>query len=482
MRIFRILIVFLIPCSIVAQSQDQLFLEKHLRILSSDEMKGRKTGEDSYLVAARYVAEELRSYGIQAAGEQDYYQQVPFKKIKPAVSGSLTIHDQQFVHGEDVLITRGPQDTVPMEVIFAGYALPEDLENENIDVKGKFVLARQGGPETTDPGAVFGLSRDKREYLQQKGALGLIETYSLRVPWAYLKDYFVRESLALWSPSDTSNFYYSLLNKGLDDLGVDSTTHMLTGQIEYHPNPIIKINSPNVIGMLEGTDPSLKDEYVIVSAHLDHVGIGKANSEDTIFNGARDNAIGVSSLLYAANQLSKNPPKRSIVFIAFTGEEIGLLGSEYYAEHPVIPLSQCIYNLNCDGAGYNDTTLVSIFGLERTGTKELIVQACSEVGLEVFGDPAPEQNLFDRSDNVSFAKKGIPAPTFSPGFKEFDQAIMANYHQPSDEFSTLNMNYVYKFAQAFAKTAQLVADREERPHWSEGDKYEEAFQNLYGKE
>lgn len=246
------------------------------------------------------------------------------------------------------------------------------------------------------------------------------------------------------------------------------------------------INSYNVAGLIQGSDPKLKDEYVLLTAHYDHVGVGKQGgqpytAEDSIFNGARDNAFGTVALLTAAEALSKNPPKRSVLIVALTGEEVGLLGSKYYAANPLLPLNKCIFNLNSDGAGYNDTTIVAVMGLDRTGARAEIETASKAFGLGVFADPSPEQGLFDRSDNVSFAKEGIPAPTFTPGFREFNGDIMKNYHQVSDNPETINFNYLLKFSQAYTYTARLIADRKVAPQWLAGDKYEPAAKKLYGK-
>jgi Zn-dependent M28 family amino/carboxypeptidase len=137
--------------------------------------------------------------------------------------------------------------------------------------------------------------------------------------------------------------------------------------------------------------------------------------------------------------------------------------------------------MNSDGAGYNDTTIVSVMGLERTGAKVEIETASKAFGLGVFADPSPEQGLFDRSDNVSFAKEGIPAPTFTPGFKEFTGDIMKYYHQVSDNPETIDFNYLLKFSQAYTYATRLIADRKVAPQWSAGDKYEPAAKKLYGK-
>lgn len=246
------------------------------------------------------------------------------------------------------------------------------------------------------------------------------------------------------------------------------------------PAPAV-VDAKNVAGAIEGTDPVLKNEWIVISAHYDHVGVNKAAGADSIFNGARDNAIGTTAMLHAAKFFGKNRPKRSILFLAVTAEEKGLLGSEWYSNHPLIPLKQTVFNLNCDGAGYNDTTIVTLIDFNRTSADESLKEACAAFGLTLKGDPAPEQNLYERSDNLNFAVKGVPAVDVAPGTKAFDQELFKYYHQPADEVSSLNMNYVTKFHQSFVYAAYLIANAKDRPQWKPGDKFEEAGKKLYGK-
>jgi Zn-dependent M28 family amino/carboxypeptidase len=240
------------------------------------------------------------------------------------------------------------------------------------------------------------------------------------------------------------------------------------------------INSQNVIGLVEGTDPILKDEYIIYSAHYDHVGIGTADKTgDTIYNGARDNAVGTTTVLSMAENLAKYPTKRSALFILFTGEEKGLLGSKYYVENPVLPLHQMVYCFNSDNAGYNDTSLATIVGLSRTTASEHIKSAATAFGITAIDDPAGEQGLFDRSDNVNFANKGIPAPTFSLGFTAFNGDVTKYYHKPGDEANTLDYDYLLKFFQAYVLAGRNIANDPATPVWTAGDKYEAVGKTLY---
>ncbi|MEM9528447.1 MAG: M28 family peptidase, partial [Bacteroidota bacterium] len=246
-----------------------------------------------------------------------------------------------------------------------------------------------------------------------------------------------------------------------------------------------KIESFNVGGVLEGADPELKDEYMIMTAHFDHVGVGKQGGgafteQDSIFNGARDNAFGTISLLASARAFAEKKPRRSIIILAVTGEEMGLLGSKYYAENPLIPLKNTIYNFNTDGAGYNDKSAIVLMGAGRTGIDEEVETAAAVFGKTVIGNPAPEQGLYDRSDNVSFAAKGVPALTFSQGFAEMDEEIFKYYHQVTDNPESIDMDYLREYCQIYTLAARLIANKDKRPYWVEGDKYEEAGDKLYG--
>jgi len=256
-------------------------------------------------------------------------------------------------------------------------------------------------------------------------------------------------------------------------------------EVRYRDGGEVKtraVKSQNVIGIVEGTDPKLKEEYIIYSAHYDHVGIHKSNDpNDSIFNGARDNAVGVTTVLSMAENLAKYPTKRSALFILFTGEEKGLLGSRYYVENPVLPLDKMVYCFNSDNAGYNDTSVATIIGLPRTSAEKNIKESVAAFGLEAIDDPAAEQGLFDRSDNVNFAAKGIPAPTFSLGFRSFSGGVTKYYHQPGDEANTLDYDYLLKFFRAYVLTGRSIANDAKTPFWTAGDKYEAVGKTLYKK-
>lgn len=462
--------------------------EMHLRFLASNELEGRKTGTQGNMVAARYIAEYFRLHGVTPLGEAgSFYQNIAFERSVPPSQGMVTIDSITLEHGSDAVILRG-SEVIDGELVYAKYAWQDDSYDDfsDIDVEGKYVLALLGTPAGESVQEAFGLVRQKRSLLKEKGAKGLIEIYKGQYPWNYLVGFLNSEQTILKSPGeqDDPSFSYAMLGP---EIGFNAEEFPVgrTMSVTIQEEGLVRstVLSPNVVGWIEGSDPDLRDEYILLSAHYDHVGIGNANAQgDSINNGARDNAIGVSAVLEAAADLSANPPRRSVILAAFTGEEIGLLGSEYYAEFPPVPLDKTVFNLNCDGAGYHDTTIVAVMGLNRVGAAEEMTQAASTFGLGIFADPAPEQNLFDRSDNVNFAREGIPAPTFTPGIREFNADVQKYYHQPNDEVNSLNLSYVDRFVKAFGLAARLIADKDERPRWSVGDKYEAAFKALYGEE
>ena len=246
--------------------------------------------------------------------------------------------------------------------------------------------------------------------------------------------------------------------------------------------------SQNVLGVIAGSDPQLKDEYVMLLAHYDHVGTGDhgggmrpPTEADSIYNGARDNGMGVVALLHAARTLAADPPARSVVLFAAGAEEMGLVGSRYYAENPLVPLEQTVFALNVDTGGYSDTSAVTVVGLERTTAAALIREGARRAGLGITPAPDPRMQLFRRSDNINLARRGIPAPTFSPGFLSFsDPGVADYYHQVGDEVDDLDFAYLARFAEGYAEAARLIADAPERPRWTPGDEFEATARALYG--
>ena len=242
------------------------------------------------------------------------------------------------------------------------------------------------------------------------------------------------------------------------------------------------IRMTNVLAYVEGTDPVLRNQYIVLSSHYDHLGVTDSvivenGKRDSIFNGARDNATGTAAVIAAARFFARYPAKRSIVFICYSGEEEDLIGSDYYANHPLVPLDHTVYNLNVDNASYNTTYAICLFGLTRTSEDPLIYKACEAYGFAVLDDPVGE--LFSRSDNFSLASKGVPAPTYSMGMTDWDATVTNRYHRLSDETGNMDLGYAVKFIRAYILMAQYIANDAVQPRWTPGDPYEAAWLTLF---
>ncbi|WKK75659.1 M28 family peptidase [Marivirga salinae] len=477
---------------VVAQDQAELVentikrstIEGHIYFLASDELAGRETGTPGIDVAARYISTTFQRYGVSPVegATEGYFQEAPLvKNIAPEAYGIKI--GKEAVDAENILRLEGSGVNVESDFVFLNYGTEEDFNNSNI--KGKIVVVFAGQKDNQDYRFVYQASVKKSNLAKEAGAIGILELHKDNPDnWKTFQSFMNRGSSIGFASENNKDSFFKLWVDDPDgtwtkriNLKMKQKLAITIGEAMELPIP-----SKNVVGMVEGTDPELKDEFIIYSAHYDHLGIGKPNAEgDSIYNGARDNAVGVVTVMSAAESIAKNPTKRSALFILFTAEEKGLLGSKYYVENPLFPLDQMVYCFNSDNGGYNDTSLATIIGLERTTAGKHIKKASETFGLKAIDDPAGEQGLFDRSDNVNFAKKGIPAPTFSLGFTAFDAEIGKYYHQQSDNPESIDYDYMEQFFRAFVLSARLIANDEETPFWIEGDKYYEAGKSLYGK-
>jgi aminopeptidase YwaD len=458
-------------------------IEGHIYFLADDILKGRATGSPELKIAASYLANTFRRYGVKPNPKTGtYYQAVTLKSVSPPKHASIEINSQVIT---DYALLNAAAMTSNQDAIFLNYGLADDYMGK--DVKGKVIIVKAGSPETSDTRAAFELRGSKEKLAKDNGVMAIIELLKTDDNmWSFIDHNFNEPSLTVdlgeEDKSDGSDITYVWVldreGKIAEQLSVVTT---ISSKIAIGDKQEEAVISQNVIGVVEGTDETLKNEYIIYSAHYDHVGIGEPDETgDTIYNGARDNAVGTTTVLSMAKNLAKYPTKRSALFILFTGEEKGLLGSSYYVDNPVLPLNQMVYCFNSDNAGYNDTSLISIIGLTRTTAENNIFSAAETFGLKAIEDPAKEQGLFDRSDNVNFAKKGIPAPTFSLGFTSFDGDVTKYYHRPGDEAHTLDYDYLLKFFKAYVLAGRKIANDPVTPVWNSGDKYEEASKGLYG--
>jgi len=459
-------------------------VEAHLTFLASDEMRGRDTGSPEIDIAANYIASQFKIFGLKTApGLSNYFQPVALENAHPAKAGELSLGGDVFKFKDDFILFEGENQEWKGDFVYVGYGSAEELKQAN--VKDKMVIALAGTKDSGgNPMAIFSAAGGKFQDAKNEGAAGLIEIFaSPQIPWPALVNYFASNVTMRVKTSGSGGVPHVWL-KDSDAEGLKKIKDgSLSGSLKIEGIKSEAVPSKNVIGMIEGTDAKLKNEFLVVSAHYDHVGVQKKAQpgKDSIFNGARDNAIGVVGLISTAKYLAQYPPKRSVLFIALTGEEKGLLGSKYYAENPVVPLNKTVFNFNCDGAGYNDVTIATVIGMERTTAETDLAKACTAFGIKAIVDPVPEQNLFERSDNYNFAVKGVPAITFAPGTKAFDEELLKYYHQPADEVSSLDFNYLIKYFRAYVYANVLLSNNPAAPTWKSGDKFEAEAKKLYGK-
>jgi hypothetical protein len=445
--------------------------------LASDELMGRDPARPEIKLAYTFIADQLKKAGAKPVeGGDGYYQNIPFRLSTPPTSGSLTLGGSSFSQGKNMLVLDGKSISGNYEVVDLGFGLAEDFTGK--DLKGKIVITNAGAPEKLSPNQLFSEGKEKVLRAEEAGAVALIERFNIpSVPWQMISGFLNRTQMSV-DQGAASDLPYIWIEDVKNQMVGDKVKSV---KVDVSGKSNTPVEGKNVIAVIEGTDPTLKDEYILLSAHYDHVGVGKPDAEgDSIYNGARDNAVGTVAVINAAKHFAKNPPKRSILLALWTAEEKGLLGSNYFANNPMIPLNQIVYNLNIDNAGYNDTSIITIIGLGRTDADFMIEEAAAEFGITAKSDPSPEQGLYDRSDNVSFARKGIPAPNFSLGFTAFDDEINKYYHKAADEVDSFDLDYAQLYWKSYILSAEKVANWDKKPTWVAGDKYEEVGKALYG--
>lgn len=462
----------------VKSTIDQIEAESHLRFLSADELRGRNTGTIELNIAGRYIAEQFRKYGLDPLGDEEgeYNQKVEIYESNPPSVASVSFDDMVFDIKSDVAFVGGSNGEIEGPVIYL-----EDLsEMEATDLRGKIVVSVLG-----DLRAAI-MNADQVKKIETMGAIGFIEIFGSdqQFPW---------EAVARYLNSQKMNLGKIDSVQGLPRLWVNDTTNVLIEKLRTNKAPtnasihidgLMKrpVDTYNIIGKIEGIDPVLKDEHLIMCAHYDHIGVQAGKGLDSIYNGARDNGIGTTGLINAAKYFSLYPAKRSIVIIALTAEEKGLLGSTFYSNHPKIPLEKSVFALNIDNSGYTDTENITLLDTARTNIDQLVYQAAKEAGLGVMGDRIPSQGYYERSDQVSFAKKGVPAVNYKMSMAAFDERISKFYHQPNDEFDTVDRDYIYKYWISYIRAAELISNWDQTPYWLAGDKFEEAGNKLYNKD
>lgn len=507
-------LTFLVLASAAAGAQAGERWWRDVQALAHDSMRGRQTGSPEHRKAAEYVAATFRDSGLEPAGTNGFFQPVQFtmRTIDEARSSLVLIRDgreEALALGRDAsLLPRAPlAPAVEASVVFAGYGLqlPEygyhDLDG--LDVRGKVVAYLTGSPKGV-PGPVLSHARNQAWVaFRQAGAVGMITFTSYRGgDSAYLRGARNRLAPAASLADSTIDVMHgNRLNVQVNaargeklfegaprsfawlaaraDSGLPLPRFDLPVRIRSRVQVLEQsITSDNVAAVLRGNDPALRDEYVVLTAHLDHVGIGRPENGDSIYNGAMDNAAGSALLMEMARVLGPQRAslRRSIILVAVTAEEKGLLGSRYFAFNPTVPGGSIVANLNTDMfLPLIPLKMIMANGLEESDLAGSAQAAGAAVGVPVVTDPEPEENRFVRSDQYSFILRGIPALSVKVGFGRDTpehQAIREfrsrRYHGPADDTSQpVDLAAAAGFARFYATLVREVANRDTRPAWND---------------
>ena len=511
-------------------------IKGHMNFLAHDLLEGRDTGSRGHEIASLYIQTEFQKYGLQAAGENDSFQQrVKFRKgllvqESPALSitkGDTTLElefPKQFISGPN-LASEEASASAPL--VFVGYGIvAPDLEHNDyadIDVEGKIVVMLAGKPASfpSEVGSHVSSTAQKQHYAADRGAVGYI---SIQTPAAEKRRPYDRTINYVRMPRMTWIDDKGVPGNGRPELKASAFLSMDAAKVLFEDAPVAlddiyaqlendeiptgfeldaeaslsytttheDISSPNVVGLLEGSDPELKNEYVVYTAHSDHLGISKSVEKDKINNGAMDNATGTSVLLETARLFSQLPvaPKRSILFVAVTGEEKGLLGADYFARNPTRPVESLVANVNLDMPilTYEFADVIA-FGASHSTMGEKVEAAVKNADIKLTDDPWPELNLFTRSDHYAFVKQGIPAVFLVTGIESktpgidgsevLNTFLATNYHRPSDD---MNQAFIWDAARTFSQVnfeiGLTLANDKERPTWH-ADSF---FGQTFGRE
>jgi hypothetical protein len=501
-------------------------LKAHLDYLASDDRQGRMTGTAAYDEAAAYVAGQFSALGLEPAGEDGWFQNVPLTANRIDVERVVvTVHKEvgnsELAWKDDFVMSGDAAretSTITAPVVFVGYGVhAPDIrysDYDGIDVRGKIVALFGGAPAAFphNERAYYSSGRTKADEMVRRGAVGYIRLRSRvdqkRVPWERLTlNAGVQPGMSWINLSGDVADYHEQI-EGNSVINVPTATELFAGTpitfeealdaadagrpmstalgIEVTLSQRTRheeASSANVVGVLRGSNRELAAEYIVYTAHLDHVGVGTPVEGDAIYNGFYDNAMGVALMLEAARAFAAlpTPPARSILFVAVTGEERGLLGSDYFAHYPTVPTEAMIANVNLDMPLFlYPLADIIAFGAEHSSLESLIGPAIAAEDFQLTPDPIPEEVIFIRSDQYSFVRQGVPAVYLVPGFTSRDPAIdgeaafrehlATHYHRPSDDDSRpLDWDSAIRFARANVRIGLQISADPEPPVWNEGD-------------
>jgi len=516
---------------------DPAVVLQHVKVLSSDKFQGRAPGGIGEDLTVSYLETQFKDLGLKPGNpDGTYVQKVPLVGITGAEARPLT-----FTKGTQKLTLKWKDDVVAWskhvadtaqvdksDVVFAGYGIeaPEYGWNDfkGIDVKGKTIVVLVNDPPIPDPAdaskldpkmfggkamTYYGRWTYKFEEGARQGAAAVLIVHET-VPAAYpfsvvqgnLGEKFdtvapdknmSRSSIEGWITADSARKLFEMAGQNFDELkkkalSKDFTAVPLGLQASMAlKNTLRTINSRNVVAKLEGSDAALKDEYVVYTAHWDHLGVGEAVNGDTIYNGARDNAAGVALMLEVARQFTKvqPPPKRSILFTMVTAEEQGLLGSQYYAATPLYPLNKTVADINIDEPNvYGASKDVTVIGMGASDLDDYLQQAAQEQGRTLRPDPQTEKGYYYRSDHFNFAKQGVPALYIESGVEaagdkpadslknKLDDFEAHDYHAPSDVVKPdWDLSGAAQDGQLVFAVGYRVANAARFPEWKPGNEF-----------
>ena len=502
--------------------------QSHLKFLASDLLEGRAPATRGDAVTEKYLVSQLQMLGLEPGGENGtYLQQFPILGTTANHSMELVARrgakEERFKFREEFVGFSGTQDedvdVTNAEIVFVGYGIvaPEQKwdDYKGVDVAGKVLLMMNDDPPGNDPKFFGGKARTyygrwtyKYEIAARKKAAGAIIIHtneSAGYPFQVVQTSWTGENFSLadskedpiklkaWLSASASKRLAALSGRDLEAMMKAAQSRKfkpisLGTNVSVHiHNTFRKMATANVAGFLRGSDTVLSKEVVIFTAHFDHLGIVQPVNGDSIDNGAVDNASGVSMVLTLAQcftHLSQRP-KRSLLFLLVGGEEAGTLGSEYYAAHPTFPVGKIAADINLDGVNmFGETRDISMIGKGRSTIDDAVNKAAKVAGFVVKPDQFPEEGMFYRSDQFSFAAVGVPTAYFDPGIdfvgKPADWGMkMANeyndynYHQPSDEIrSDWTYEGTIQEAKFYFHLGYLLAGQREMPQWNKGDEFE----------
>ena len=504
-------------------------IKAHVSFLADDLLEGRETGTRGYAIAANYVAQQFAALGLKPAGDAGgWFQQVTFQETRrgPAavtISGPAGV--RRFEHGGDAIVGLNPaalRQDVSAPLVFVGFGLDDPAQGlddyRGLDVRGKIVVVLRGFPKGLSSEVGAHLNAAKAATAKRRGAIGMLavatKLSAATVPWATILRY-ADEPDFTWVDKDGKPFTDDAvgLTAGLNAPAAEaafagaprklSAILAEADRVGGRPRGFAlrtsarleqaatarRTTSPNVAAILPGSDPTLAAEHVALSAHLDHLGIapakpGEAADADRISNGALDNAGGVATMLEVARAAATAPtrPRRSILFLALTAEEKGLLGADYYARHPTVPIDRIVANVNLDMPlllyPFSD---VIAFGAERSTLGRTVAETAAAMNLKLIPDPMAEQGIFTRSDHYMFVKQGVPAVFFATGYADggeqaWKRFFADHYHRPSDDLKLpIDWQAGARFAEVNYRLTRAIADADARPHWYRGDFFGDLF-------